>query len=187
MANVSSELGHIKHVQKKSITIKHKKNLLLLKMCTFCVVICFGFFILMIRKGLLQSYYPIAMKWSWRIWVHQCRVGMVLWMCCNHINLLLICNSFSVDYILVNLDNGLHFLSFLSSSAGQVFDSLPRERQRSTPHSQYHGCWWSGDTGSQDIWSHAIDLIITEYSSVNTNRVKHMYSIQIDYNDVGLL
>ena len=37
------------------------------------------------------------------------------------------------------------------------------------PHSQYHGCWWPGNTRSQDISSHGIDQ---EYSGLSTARVK---------------
>ena len=41
-----------------------------------------------------------------------------------------------------------------------------------TLHSQYHGCWCPGDTSRQGISSHSIDLAITEYSTLNTRRVK---------------
>ena len=36
--------------------------------------------------------------------------------------------------------------------------------------SQYHGCWWPGDTGSQGISSHDMDLILSEYADVNSRR-----------------
>ena len=36
-------------------------------------------------------------------------------------------------------------------------------------HNQVHGFWWPGDTKSQDINSHAIDLDWPEYSGFNIN------------------
>ena len=35
----------------------------------------------------------------------------------------------------------------------------------------YHG-WWPGDTRSQGISNHGVDLVLLEYSSFSTNRVK---------------
>ena len=36
---------------------------------------------------------------------------------------------------------------------------------------QYHSCWWPGDTRSQDISSHGIDLVCPEYSGFSTRRI----------------
>ena len=54
--------------------------------------------------------------------------------------------------------------------------------------SQYHGCWWPGDTKSQGISSHVIDLIIPQYSICSTRRVKshqsctlHISSLQMSW------
>ena len=38
-------------------------------------------------------------------------------------------------------------------------------------HCQYHGSWWPGDTRIQGISSHAIDLILLEYSSFSIRRL----------------
>ena len=39
-------------------------------------------------------------------------------------------------------------------------------------YSQYHGCWWLGDTNSQRISNHGIELVLLEYSGLSTRRVK---------------
>ena len=37
--------------------------------------------------------------------------------------------------------------------------------------SQYYGCWWPGDTRSQGINSHCIDLVLPKYSGFSTRRL----------------
>ena len=48
-------------------------------------------------------------------------------------------------------------------------------------HSQYLGCWWPGDTGSQGISSHGMDLILPEYADVNSRRVNGN-SLEMSHN-----
>ena len=43
-------------------------------------------------------------------------------------------------------------------------------------HTQYHCCWCPGDTRSQGISSHGIDLAIPEYSRLSTRGVNKSYS-----------
>ena len=43
----------------------------------------------------------------------------------------------------------LYFLSFFNTNMAQMV----------IQYSQYHGCWWPGDTRSQDISNHGIDLL----------------------------
>ena len=39
-------------------------------------------------------------------------------------------------------------------------------------YSQYHGCWWSGDTRSQSISNHGIDLVCPKYLASAWKRLK---------------
>ena len=40
-------------------------------------------------------------------------------------------------------------------------------------HNQYHCCWWPDNTRSQGISSNCINLVLLEYSSFTTKRLKH--------------
>ena len=39
-------------------------------------------------------------------------------------------------------------------------------------HKHYHGCRWPGDTRSQSISGHRVDVFLAEYSSVSTRRAE---------------
>ena len=43
-----------------------------------------------------------------------------------------------------------------------------------TLQSQYHRCWWRGDTKSQGINSHVTDQILPQYSYFSPRRVEYM-------------
>ena len=46
-------------------------------------------------------------------------------------------------------------------------------------NSQYHCCWWPGNTRSQVISRRVIDLVLLEYSCLN-KRVKHFVRWEVD-------
>ena len=41
-----------------------------------------------------------------------------------------------------------------------------------TPHDQYHGCWWPGDSRSQGISSHGMELVIADCFSLSTRGIQ---------------
>ena len=51
---------------------------------------------------------------------------------------------------------------------------------------QYHGCWWPGDTRSQGISSHDIDLILLEYIDFSTRRGNSIISKLVNINISGV-
>ena len=50
------------------------------------------------------------------------------------------------------------------------------KKDMSLLHNQYHGCWWPGNTGSQVISIHGIDLVLQEYSYQITKSVNYTFS-----------
>ena len=83
-------------------------------------------------------------------------------------------NPQHVQFISVNIETNLHFLSFLNTEMEQIVEILPINNNKHlfAHHSQYPGCWGFGGTRSQGISSHDIDLVILEYSSLGTRAVK---------------
>ena len=51
--------------------------------------------------------------------------------------------------------------------------------------SEYHGCWWPGDTRRQVISSHAFDLVLPEYSVHSTRRVNSIWNTPLPYLCMG--
>ena len=48
--------------------------------------------------------------------------------------------------------------------------------------SQCHGCWWPGNTESQGISRHGIDLFLSDHSSLNTRGGKSFYAFKVYTN-----
>ena len=68
----------------------------------------------------------------------------------------------------------------------QIADSFPYDagdRDLFIPISQYHGFWCLGDTRSQGISSHGIDLVLQECSTIDT-RIIIIQSSKDSYNYV---
>ena len=60
-------------------------------------------------------------------------------------------------------------LQHLNGTRPQVVDPLLVEgKNLFIQQSQYHGCWWPGDSRSQGISNHSIDLDFQKYSSIRT-------------------
>ena len=63
----------------------------------------------------------------------------------------------------------LHYPQLLDTEKVQLIEILPHG-------SQYHGCWWFGDSRSQDISSHCIDLVFSALSSNWLDKFLHSKS-----------
>ena len=66
----------------------------------------------------------------------------------------------------------LHFLLFLMVGMSQIFRlTLKENKDIHTSHRKYHGCWWPGNTRSQSINCHSINLVLTEYCCLSAKSV----------------
>ena len=71
-----------------------------------------------------------------------------------------------------NMNTYLQFISLHLTKMAQIVEIIPHVRQNLTIFlSQSDGCWWPGDTRSQDICSHVIDLLFMKYSIVLVGKV----------------
>ena len=67
----------------------------------------------------------------------------------------------------------------------QILESISLMKTRiCLTYSQYHGCWSPGDTRSQGINNHDIDIILKEYSHLQHERHKILSSIYLCTPDV---
>ena len=73
-------------------------------------------------------------------------------------------------------------MPFLHINMTQVVEILPQVRQGPTIlHSQYHGCWCSGDARSQGISNHDFDLVKPRWLGPCTLMVKIVMGKNVTY------
>ena len=66
-----------------------------------------------------------------------------------------------IEFYIITLD-----LNWTGSSSSSSWKTRPWL----SGHSQYHSCWWPGDTRRQGISSYVIDLVPPAYASLSTRR-----------------
>ena len=90
-------------------------------------------------------------------------------------------NPLRANFFRGNKNIYLHFMSFLHTDMTQVVEILPRGRQKSILHSQYHGHWCPGDTKSHVINNSDFDYVEPNQFSSCALRVEIHFSLNACY------
>ena len=80
-------------------------------------------------------------------------------------------------------------LNIPSLASEELKSFIMEDNDLFTIQNQYHGCWCPGDTRSQGISSHGIDLVFPEYSGFNKRRVlncfkKHICNFNLNHFEI---
>ena len=101
--------------------------------------------------------------------MHLC-ISSCLWIYPVMLNLLRCMSQETWKYICIYLLSMLKRSSLLKSF-------LQEHKALCILHCQYHGCWNPGDTRSQSISSHSIDLDCPEYAGLSTKKVTSLENL----------
>ena len=92
---------------------------------------------------------------------------------------LLLCNNIS-HWLGASLESTLVFYHFSKLRRHRYMESITMEdKDLLILQSQYHGCWCPGDTRSQGISSHGIELVWRDYSDRRVNRADIIQSKEV--------